>query len=137
MNLILKNFIQGTLRTSLWFSIPFWLLWCALPETGIYSSGTEDVVFAIIFYSFFHLALILWGVAIVIVSRRVRNMAHPGWRRLQIIALAVASVLFLASSNTYYINILGAIFQLPFILVGVHLCFVIPPWVYEGFKNKS
>ena len=132
----MKAFIQSTLLPSLWLSAPFYVLFFSLPNSGL--SMPRDV-FDAVFLCLFSLLFVCWGLAILVLWRRVNAIKHVGWKRIQLVVLALSVFGFFLSGDYYglLLNALVDLLKLPLFLICVHLLFVIPPWVYEGFKNKS
>ena len=132
----MKAFIKSTLLPSLRLSVPFYFLYVSLPNSGW--GMPTDVPDAVVM-SLFSLLFVCWGMAMLVLWRRVNATKHVGWKRVQLVVLALSTIGFFISGDYYglLLNALVDLLKLPLFLIGVHLLFVVPPWVCEGFKNKS
>ena len=132
----MKAFLKSTFLPSLRLSVPFCLLFFSLPDSGF---GVPKDALETVMLCLFSLLFVCWGLAMLVLWRRVNAIKHVGWKRIQLVVLALSVFGFFLSGDYYglLLNALVDLLKLPLFLICVHLLFVIPPWVYEGFKNKS
>lgn len=82
---------------------------------------------------------LLWGIAVVVLWKRVKNWPHQGWKRVQIICLILTIVMsfWFTPGAAYVWNAATVMLTLPAYLIAVHMLFVIPVWIRDGFHKET